>query len=252
MNRPTHIRDLPQPPLALVGHGQEETSGPVPPGATQAEERTAQDGAGRPSGDGRDPGPPDHGPDHTPAPGSGSGSGSGSGKPGRSSGRDRDTDRPSRQDGTGARPTAQEAVLRAELQERTADLQRLKAEYDNYRKRVHRDRLAVGEIAVANVLSRLLPVLDALAEAGEQGEVTGGFQRIAEALHTELGALGLQPFGTAGAPFDPLIHEAVTYTPDDQLEDTTCTAVLRQGYRVGDRLLRPAQVTVAGKPPAGA
>ncbi|MGX1761865.1 nucleotide exchange factor GrpE [Streptomyces lydicus] len=216
MNRPTHVRDLPQPPLALVGHRQEETPGPVPPRAGQAEERPAEGDAGKPTGDGRDPG------------------------------------RPSRQDGAAARPASQDAALRAELQERTADLQRLKAEYDNYRKRVRRDRLAVGEIAVANVLGRLLPVLDALAEAGEQGEVTGGFQRVAEALRTELGALGLQPFGTAGAPFDPLVHEAVTYTPDDRLEEPVCTAVLRQGYRVGDHLLRPAQVTVAGKPPAGA
>lgn len=216
MNRPTHVRDLPHPPLALVGHRQGETPGPVPPPTPQGGERTAQDDTAKPSAEGRDPG------------------------------------RPSRQDEAVARPASQEAALRAELQERTADLQRLKAEYDNYRKRVHRDRLAVGEIAVANVLSRLLPVLDALAEAGEQGEVTGGFQRVAEALHTELGALGLQPFGTVGAPFDPLVHEAVTYTPDDQLEEPICTAVLRQGYRVGDRLLRPAQVTVAGKPAAGA
>ena len=161
------------------------------------------------------------------------------------------TGRPSGDGRAPERSAPQEVALRAELRERTADLQRLKAEYDNYRKRVHRDRLAVGEIAVANVLSRLLPVLDSLAEAREQGEVTGGFQRVAEALHNELGALGLQPFGTVGAPFDPLIHEAITYTPDDRLEHATCIAVLRQGYRVGDRLLRPAQVIVAGEPPAG-
>lgn len=161
------------------------------------------------------------------------------------------TGRPSGDGQAPARSAPQEAALHAELRERTADLQRLKAEYDNYRKRVHRDRLAVGEIAVANVLSRLLPVLDSLAEAKEQGEVTGGFQRIAEALHDELGALGLQPLGTVGAPFDPLIHEAITYIPDDQLEHATCTAVLRQGYRVGDRLLRAAQVIVAGEPPVG-
>ncbi|MFD3419501.1 nucleotide exchange factor GrpE [Streptomyces decoyicus] len=161
------------------------------------------------------------------------------------------TGRPSGDEQALERSAPQEAVLHAELRERTADLQRLKAEYDNYRKRVHRDRLAVGEIAVANVLSRLLPVLDSLAEAREQGEVTGGFQRIAEALHSELGALGLQPFGTVGDPFDPLIHEAITYIPDDTLEHATCTAVLRQGYRVGDRLLRPAQVIVAGEPPVG-
>ncbi|MFC9878228.1 nucleotide exchange factor GrpE [Streptomyces libani] len=162
------------------------------------------------------------------------------------------TGRPSGHDESAGRPTPPEAVLYAELRERTADLQRLKAEYDNYRKRVHRDRLAVGEIAVANVLSRLLPVLDSLAEATEQGEVTGGFQRVAEALRAELGALGLQAFGAAGDPFDPLIHEAVTFTPTDRLEQALCTEVLRLGYRVGDRLLRPAQVAVAGEPPAAA
>ncbi|WP_327690124.1 nucleotide exchange factor GrpE [Streptomyces tubercidicus] len=162
------------------------------------------------------------------------------------------TGRPSGPGESAGRPAPPEAVLHAELRERTADLQRLKAEYDNYRKRVHRDRLAVGEIAVANVLSRLLPVLDSLAEATERGEVTGGFQRIAEALETELGTLGLQSCGAVGDPFDPLIHEAITYTPSDGLEQAVCTEVLRLGYRVGDRLLRPAQVAVAGDPPAGA
>ncbi|MFG2494581.1 nucleotide exchange factor GrpE [Streptomyces caniferus] len=219
MNRPTHVRGLPQPPPALVGHGREEDPGPGPGPGAHADSSSSpgpRPGPGKPADHGRD----------TVAP----------------SGHDRATDP----------PVAPDAALRAELRERTADLQRLKAEYDNYRKRVHRDRLAVGEIAVANVLSGLLPVLDSLAEAGEQGEVTGGFQRVAQALHTELGALGLQPVGTVGAPFDPLIHEAVTYTPDDRLEDSVCTAVLRQGYRVGDRLLRPAQVSVTGKPPAAA
>ncbi|MCF3147307.1 nucleotide exchange factor GrpE [Streptomyces platensis] len=162
------------------------------------------------------------------------------------------TGRPAGQDGSAGRAAPPEAVLHAELRERTADLQRLKAEYDNYRKRVHRDRLAVGEIAVVNVLSRLLPVLDSLAEATARDEVTGGFARIAEELRTELGTLGLQPFGAVGDPFDPLIHEALTYTPTDRLEQAICTEVLRLGYRVGDRLLRPAQVAVAGEPPAGA
>ncbi|WP_405835839.1 nucleotide exchange factor GrpE [Streptomyces platensis] len=162
------------------------------------------------------------------------------------------TGRPSGEDESAGRAAPPEVVLHAELRERTADLQRLKAEYDNYRKRVHRDRLAVGEIAVANVLSRLLPVLDSLAEATARGEATGGFARIAEELRTELGTLGLQAIGAVGDPFDPLIHEAITYTPTDRLEQATCTEVLRLGYRVGDRLLRPAQVAVAGEPPAGA
>lgn len=157
---------------------------------------------------------------------------------------------PPGQDPAPAQPPPDEAGLRAELRERTADLQRLKAEYDNYRKRVRRDRLAVREIAVANVLGRLLPVLDALAEAMEQGEVTGGFQHVAQVLETELAALGLQPFGSPGDPFDPVVHEAVSYTHSDEVERPTCIAILRPGYRVGDHLLRPVQVLVA-EPPAG-
>ncbi|MGI5401028.1 nucleotide exchange factor GrpE [Streptomyces sp. CA-135486] len=155
-----------------------------------------------------------------------------------------------RGDRAAAQPPHHESGLQAELRERTADLQRLKAEYDNYRKRVRRDRLAVREIAVANVLGRLLPVLDALAEATELGEVTGGFERVAQVLETELATLGLQSFGTAGDLFDPVVHEAVSYTSSDQVEHPTCTEILRQGYRVGDHLLRPAEVAVA-EPQAG-
>ncbi|MEU9116803.1 nucleotide exchange factor GrpE [Streptomyces sp. NPDC048483] len=169
---------------------------------------------------------------------------------------DTDSGAPAGRAPAAAQPASPEAVLRAELRERTADLQRLKAEYDNYRKRVRRDRRAVGEIAVTNVLGRLLPVLDAVAEAAEQGELTGGFRRVAEALETELAGLGLQAFGAPGDPFDPTRHEALTYTPADppsgRAERATCAAVVRPGYRVGDRLLRPAQVAVRGEAPAGA
>ncbi|WP_063801651.1 nucleotide exchange factor GrpE [Streptomyces curacoi] len=141
-------------------------------------------------------------------------------------------------------------LLREQLRERTADLRRLKSEYDTYRKRVHRDRRAVGEIAVANVLSGLLPVLDAIDQARRLGDVTGGFQRVADVLHTELASLGLRSFGSAGDPFDPAAHEAVSCTRSDRVERPTCTAILRPGYRVGDQLLRPAQVEVA-EPPGG-
>ncbi|KUJ68194.1 molecular chaperone GrpE [Streptomyces albus subsp. albus] len=144
----------------------------------------------------------------------------------------------------------QEARLRAELRERTADLRRLKAEYDNYRKRVLRDRLAVREIAVANVLGRLLPVLDALTAAEAQSAVTGGFRQVAEALESELAALGLQRFGAAGDPFDPALHQALRCGRDDRVERAVCTVVVRPGYRVGTQLLRPAEVVVAEPPPA--
>lgn len=151
--------------------------------------------------------------------------------------------------GSDAPPPSREEALGAQLRERTADLQRVKAEYDNYRKRVHRDRLAVREIAVANVLGRLLPVLDALAEATERAEVTGGFEHVARALRSELAALGLESFGAAGDAFDPFVHEAVSYSRSDRVERSTCTGILRPGYRVGDHLLRAAQVTVS-EPPA--
>ncbi|MFG3509540.1 nucleotide exchange factor GrpE [Streptomyces sp. NPDC047821] len=132
------------------------------------------------------------------------------------------------------------------LAERTADLQRLKAEYDNYRGRVHRDRLAVREAAVANVLRRFLPVFDAIAEAARQGELTGGFQRVALALDGEAAALGLRAFGTVGDPFDPRVHQAVAYRRSRLVERPVCTEIVRPGYRVGDHLLRPADVTVTG------
>ncbi|MFI5828750.1 nucleotide exchange factor GrpE [Streptomyces sp. NPDC051578] len=131
------------------------------------------------------------------------------------------------------------------LAERTADLQRVKAEYDNYRKRVRRDRLAVGEAAVSNVLSGLLPVLDAVDAARALGETGEGFEAVARLLESRLAALGLEPVGEPGDPFDPLVHEAVTSAPDPLRTTATCARILRPGYRVGSRLLRPAQVAVA-------
>ncbi|MCH0541767.1 nucleotide exchange factor GrpE [Streptomyces sp. MUM 203J] len=142
-------------------------------------------------------------------------------------------------------------ALAAVLAERNRDLQRLKAEYDNYRSRVHRDRLAVREVAVANVLLRLLPVLDAVDEAGRQGELTGGFLRVAKALEAELAGLGLTRFGAPGEAFDPRVHRAVAYLASDRVSHPVCAEVVRPGHRVGDQMLRPAEVTVLGPPSGG-
>ncbi|MDN3263146.1 nucleotide exchange factor GrpE [Streptomyces sp. CSDS2] len=152
---------------------------------------------------------------------------------------------PARQPVRTAGEAAEAAVLRARLRECTADLRRVRAEYDAYRGRVGRDRLAVREIAVANVLTGLLPVLDAIDQAHKQGEVTGGFRRVTEVLESELAALGLRSFGTAGDPFDPAVHEAVSCTFTAGVRQPICAVVLRPGYRIGDQLLRPAQVEVA-------
>ncbi|QEV37847.1 nucleotide exchange factor GrpE [Streptomyces nodosus] len=135
------------------------------------------------------------------------------------------------------------------LDERTADLQRVKAEYDNYRKQVRRDRMAVREIAAQNVLRALLPVLDAVESARRQGTVEPGLKAVADVLETQLGSLGLRTFGQEGEPFDPTRHEAVTHVVSPGTDRLTCTEILSPGYRAGDRLLRAARVVVTGPPP---
>ncbi|MEV6834745.1 nucleotide exchange factor GrpE [Streptomyces sp. NPDC051133] len=132
------------------------------------------------------------------------------------------------------------------LAERTADLQRVKAEYDNYRKQVRRDRMAVREIAVANVLTALVPVLDAVDRACAYEPLTPGLKDIVDTLWAQLGALGVQGFGEEGEPFDPACHEAAVHHASQAAEGLVCAEILRSGYRVGDRLLRPAFVAVTG------
>src|SRR5262245_53848165 len=135
--------------------------------------------------------------------------------------------------------------LRAKLAERTADLQRLQAEYANYRKRVDRDRTTVRELAVANSLTELLPVLDAIDQAREHGELSGGFKSVADSLQAALTKLGLVSYGQRGDPFDPKIHEALTHSYSPDVTEDTCVEVFQPGYKVGERILRPARVAVA-------
>ncbi|AOR36730.1 nucleotide exchange factor GrpE [Streptomyces fodineus] len=139
--------------------------------------------------------------------------------------------------------------LRRLVQERTADLQRIKAEYDNYRKRVRRDRLAVREIAVANVLKALLPVLDAVDRACANEPLTPGLRDIADSLQEQLGSLGVTSFGEVGDRFDPACHDALTHHVVPRADRLVCSAVLRPGYRLGESLLRPATVEVTGPAP---
>ena len=146
-------------------------------------------------------------------------------------------------------PGDQAEALKTQLDERTTDLQRLQAEYANYRKRVERDRIAVREQALANVLTDLLPVLDDLDRARQHGELTGGFQKIAESLEGVVTKLGLTRFGEQGEPFDPTIHEALLHSYSDEVTEPSCVEVLQPGYAVAGRVLRPARVAVAE--PAG-
>jgi molecular chaperone GrpE len=139
----------------------------------------------------------------------------------------------------------QAAGVEAQLAERTADLQRLQAEYANYRKRVDRDRAAVQEQAIVKTLTGLIPVLDAINQAREHGELSGGFEKVADSLLAALGRLGLVTYGEKGDPFDPKIHEALSYTDSPDVAEDTCVAIMFPGYKVGDRILRPAKVAVA-------
>ncbi|WP_328887908.1 nucleotide exchange factor GrpE [Streptomyces sp. NBC_00316] len=148
--------------------------------------------------------------------------------------------------------TAQLDQVRTALAERTGDLQRLQAEYQNYRRRVERDRVTVKEIAVAGLLSELLPVLDDVGRAREHGELVGGFKSVAESLETIVAKLGLQQFGKEGEPFDPTVHEALMHSYAPDVTETTCVAILQPGYRIGDRTIRPARVAVAEPQPGAA
>jgi molecular chaperone GrpE len=149
------------------------------------------------------------------------------------------------QDATGPTDRAGLEPLERALAERTADLQRVQAEYANYRRRVERDREAVRELAVSNVLTSLLPVLDDIGRAREHGELEGGFKSVADALEATVEKLGLSRFGEAGEPFDPTVHEALTHTHSAEVTEPTCVQVFQPGYRLGDRVVRPARVAVA-------
>lgn len=143
---------------------------------------------------------------------------------------------------------AELAEARTALAERTADLQRLKAEFDNYRRRVERDRQATKDEAAGRVLLGLLPTLDDIGRARAHDDLNGSFKTVAEGLEHTLVTLGLERFGEQGDPFDPTQHEALVYTSAPGLTGPTCIEVYRAGYRHAGRVLRPAQVVVADSP----
>ncbi len=132
------------------------------------------------------------------------------------------------------------------LAERTLDLQRLQAEFLNYKRRVERDRDLVRENAVFTVLSGLLPVLDDIDRAREHGEVEGGFKAVADSLDRTVTGLGLTKFGAKGDEFDPTLHEALMHGSSAEVDTTRVDVVAQAGYRIGDRVVRAAKVTVLG------
>nr|WP_236808403.1 nucleotide exchange factor GrpE [Amycolatopsis albispora] len=142
--------------------------------------------------------------------------------------------------------------LEKQLEERTADLQRLQAEYTNYRRRVDRDREQVVNAAKAGVVGDLLPLLDDLERAEQHGDLTGAFKAVADKLVASLQRAGLEPFGAEGEPFDPSVHEAVQHNTSSEVDGPTVTLVMRRGYRFGDRVLRAALVGVTDHEPGEA
>ena len=126
----------------------------------------------------------------------------------------------------------------------TADLQRLQAEYANYRKRVERDRAMAHELAIGSVLTELLATLDDIDRAADHNELTGGFKAVADQLTAITNRFGLEKYGTEGDAFDPQIHEALLHDTSADVAVATATKILQPGYKYKERILRPARVAV--------
>jgi molecular chaperone GrpE len=144
----------------------------------------------------------------------------------------------------GAQPTVVDDDLTRQLAERTEDLQRVTAEYANYRRRVDRDRQLVVDQAAERFATQLFPIVDDIERARDHGDLTGAFKVVADRVLGLLDGLGVEAFGVAGDPFDPALHEAVIHDTSAEVDVPTATTVLRQGFRRGDRVLRTAMVAV--------
>ncbi len=127
----------------------------------------------------------------------------------------------------------------------TEDLQRLQAEYANYRKRVERDRTLAAEVAISSVLIEFLAILDDLDRAATHNELTGGFKSVADQIIATTAKLGLEKYGEAPATFDPNFHDALMHETSAEVTETTVTKILQPGYKFKERVLRPARVVVS-------
>ena len=151
----------------------------------------------------------------------------------------------------GAEAASSAADLEATVAELTDDLQRLQAEFVNYKRRVERDRELIKQNATYAALVPIIDVLDAIDRAREHGALDEGFQAVADQLERAVSSVGLAKFGAPGDAFDPTIHDALSHIGEDpEVEVTTCKVVAKAGYRIGDRVVRAAQVLVVD-PAAG-
>jgi molecular chaperone GrpE len=156
---------------------------------------------------------------------------------------------------TAAGQAAVDDDLSRQLAERTEDLQRVTAEFANYRRRVDRDRTVVVDQAAERFAAQLFPIVDDIERARDHGDLTGAFKVVADRVLGLLDGLGVEAFGAPGDPFDPSLHEAVMHDTSAEVDVPTATTVLRQGFRRGDRVLRTAMVAVTdpeGPAPAAA
>lgn len=131
-----------------------------------------------------------------------------------------------------------------QLAERTEDLQRVSAEYANYRRRVDRDRAAVVDQAAERFAVQLFPIVDDIERAREHGDLVGAFKGVADRVLGVLDGLGVVSYGVPGDDFDPAVHEAVLHDSSPDVFVPTATTVLRPGFRRGERILRTAMVGV--------
>jgi molecular chaperone GrpE len=132
-------------------------------------------------------------------------------------------------------------------EELLADLQRVSAEYANYRKRVDRDRVSVIEMANLGLLESLMPLLDNIELARQHGDLDGAFKGVGESLEQLADKHGLERYGAKGEPFDPAVHHALVQAPEDPEATVTVVAeVLQPGWRLrSGRVLRPTGVAVS-------
>lgn len=137
-----------------------------------------------------------------------------------------------------AEPKSKEAEL-------LADLQRLQAEFVNYKNRVERDRDVARNSAIAEVIRAFLPALDDLTRAEKHGDLEGSpFAAVVTKLRNAGDKFGLKAFAAKGDKFDPEIHNALVQTPSADVTETVVADVVEPGFMLGDRLLRPAMVAV--------
>lgn len=163
---------------------------------------------------------------------------------------------PDHQVGTEA-PAEDVAQLRTELEQLTASYQRLAADFENYKRRKAQESQDLARYAAASLLTAILPALDNLSRAVEHVDpeakdgLSEGLRLTVRQLQEALASQGVERVPAVGAAFDPRIHDAVSTVPGEGLEQDTVVAELLPGYRLHDRVVRPAQVTVAHAAPAG-